>query len=474
MNTSTIRIENNKDFTKELEMVETFNSFDKLDTALVGHEDIHSRFSREGKKFKLEIKARIDDDATEALSFVISDTIYEIKKIGNTFSDTEIKINKSANFSTTLETNSFHSKNFSRKGRFKAFYPVDLKEIKTFHYEFETVTHKRNAIEYFYDCLRINISGIDFDATQLKTGSGGFYVVECLAEQTFNEFSDACFSIRQAIGFINSLMAGGEEYVFDEFNNLYYSNHIRPTINGMYSPVTANPYSYLNIERDVADKFFGKLTRITLENLSNLANKIHNDPEFSTAILVMLEATSLRSLLLIPSSFAVMIELLSKNLCVEETGSEIPITDKGLKKKIIEELHEVVDRNKNALQDNAILKLKRRLNEINKPVNKQHLTNNEKLTRPFEQLGISLSLHDIAIIEHRNDLLHGNILLKNDDNQNNDALNLYMTYVSAKLFTLISKLILKSIGYNGYVYNQAKYLEKHMKIKTDEEYFEKI
>jgi len=28
-----------------------------------------------------------------------------------------------------------------------------------------------------------------------------------------------------------------------------------------------------------------------------------------------------------------------------------------------------------------------------------------------------------------------------------------MTYVSAKLFTLISKLILKSVGYDGYVYN---------------------
>ena len=75
----------------------------------------------------------------------------------------------------------------------------------------------------------------------------------------------------------------------------------------------------------------------------------------------------------------------------------------------------MIDDNCENLNDQIILKLKRRLNEINKPTNKEHLTNNEKLTRPFEQLGIKLSLHDIAIIEHRNDLLHGNILLTTDE-----------------------------------------------------------
>jgi hypothetical protein len=134
----------------------------------------------------------------------------------------------------------------------------------------------------------------------------------------------------------------------------------------------------------------------------------------------------------------------------------------------------VIENNSITLGVESILKLKRRLNEINRPVNKQHLTNNEKLTLPFEQLGIDLTLHDILIIEHRNDLLHGNILLRTEENMDEAATNLYMTYVSAKLFTLISKLILKSIGYNGYIYNQAKYLEKHMNIDTNEEYFEKI
>ena len=120
------------------------------------------------------------------------------------------------------------------------------------------------------------------------------------------------------------------------------------------------------------------------------------------------------------------------------------------------------------------MKLKRRLNGLNNPINNRHLTNKEKLTKPFEQLGIKLSLHDIKIIEHRNDLLHGNISLQKNEKQNDENINLYMAYVSAKLFTLISKLILKNIGYNGYIYNNAKHIEKHLKISTEDEYFEKI
>jgi hypothetical protein len=474
MNKTTKNIKNNKNFDAELELIEEFNSFKGHEIIVVAQEDTHtqSRLSKNGKTFHLEINERIDAE-TEIFSLIIESAIYEAKDIGSTFSKSDFKVGESATFLTTFELNSFHSQDFNHKSFFKAFFPVELKEIKTFHSEFETITYQKNGNNYFYDCLRIRVNNVDYDVTQLKTDINSFYIFECLVEQTFEEFSDTCFSISQAIGFINRFMVGDEKFVFDISSKLYYSNLIRPTIKGMYNPIITNPYSYLDIEREAADRYVGKLTRITLENLSNLANKIHNDSEFSTAIIVILEVTSIRSLLLIPSSFAVIIELLSKNLSVLEIGSENPIIDKSLKNKILKQLHEVIDRNKTTLTESSILKLKRRLNDVNKPINKQHLTNNEILTRPFEQLGIDLSLHDIEIIEHRNDLLHGNILLKKDDNRDAESLNIYMSYVSAKLFTLISKLILTSIGYNGYIYNQAKYLEKYIEIETDEEYFEK-
>lgn len=476
MNTSTKRITNEKNFETELSFINQINSLNKFKVNIVGNNEIKANLSKQEETFNLEINARLTENSNDSLdlSFIINDTIYETQKLGSTSNSNEVIVDNPINFKSTIELKSFHSKKFNRESLYKAFFEVDLKEIKTFHDKFETVTYKRQGCEYFYDCLRIKLNGKEYDVTQLKNESKGFYIFECLEKQNFDVFSDVCFSIQQAIGFINKLMVGGEKFVFDDKGSFFYSNYIRPTIKGMYSPISTNPYSFIGIDRDTADKFYGKLTRFSLENLSKLVYRIHTEPEFSVAILIILEATSIRSLLIIPSSFAGIIEQLTKHLSIKETGLEKPVKDPNLKIKIIEELKNVIDQNSSTLTNENVTKLKRRINEINKPVNKKHLTNNEKLTRPFEQLGINLTLHDIEIIEHRNDLFHGNILLKNEKNGDDEKINAYMEYVSAKLFTLISKLILKSIGYNGYIYNQAKCIEKYLNIKTDEKYFEQI
>ena len=61
----------------------------------------------------------------------------------------------------------------------------------------------------------------------------------------------------------------------------------------------------------MADLFYEKIDKDFIRTLSSLVYKIHSESEFSAAILVILEATSIRSLLIIPSSFAVIIEQLS-------------------------------------------------------------------------------------------------------------------------------------------------------------------
>lgn len=475
MNTSTQLIENKKDFDVELEYINQLCIINKARIEIINHENISASLTKDKETFIVEVDARLSEDNKddERFQFKIYDQIYETVKHGNIQRDANFVRGKSAKFKTTIEINSFCSTDFCQKGIFKAFFPLEVKEIKGFHTQFETVNHSRNDTQYPYDCLRIDVNDVQYDVTQLKYNNIGYYVIECLQPQYYEQFSDVCFAIQQAIGFISRLMIGGEKFTFDETGKLCYTNYIRPKIKGMYNPITTNPYSYPDIDRDVSDDFYNRLTRLSLKNLSCLVKKIYNEPEFSAAILVILDATSVRSLLIVPSSFAGIIELLSKHLSQPETGLEKPIPDINLQKIIIQDLFKVVDNYSELLTDASILKLKRRLNDLNKPMNKQHLTNNEILTRPFEQLGIPLTLHDVAIIEHRNDLLHGNILLKNEQEDQVDT-NLYMTYVSAKLFTLISKLILKSIGYKGYVYNQAKHLEKYLKIDTGEDFFEVV
>jgi len=44
-------------------------------------------------------------------------------------------------------------------------------------------------------------------------------------------------------------------------------------------------------------------------------------------------------------------------------------------------------------------------------------------------------------------------------------------YISGRLYTLISALILKSIGYDGYIINHSKFFEDFCGIKTNEDYY---
>jgi hypothetical protein len=53
------------------------------------------------------------------------------------------------------------------------------------------------------------------------------------------------------------------------------------------------------------------------------------------------------------------------------------------------------------------------------------------------------------------------------DEESND----YMFYISGKLYTLISKLILKNAGFSGYVINYGK---MHCRLNSREEYYDKM
>jgi len=358
MSTSTKEIENYKDFEIELRQIENVNSWDKLEVDLIGHEHISTKLTKNGKELKLEVAARLNhnDDEIENFSFIVDNVIYETGIIDHTSSSSKISLDFPASFSTTYNIRTFQTEEFKSNGVFKTFYQTDLDNFNTFHYEFETVTYQSKGHDYFYDCLRINLNGIDYDITRFKTETHGYYIFENLDEETFEKYQQICFSIRQAIGFINKFMPGDEEYVFDDSGKMYYSNFIRPAVRGMYKPVSFNPYGFLEVGRSVAEEYYGKLTRISLNVLSDLISEIHTNPDFATAILMILEVTASRSLLLIPSTFSVLIELLSKAIGNNETGIKIPIDDPLLKEKIIEELHNVIDENSDSLSEESMLK----------------------------------------------------------------------------------------------------------------------
>lgn len=478
---STERIENYKGFESQLEIIRLINSWDNANISL----SKENKFSTNGKitKQKKEIQIEVNDinfphfDDSEKINEVeaniegfecLLDSFY----INSTNTKvTETNVEKTNVCSLNIIKNS----NFKiEKSRYQCFISTEVSKLNTFHFQFETVTYQDKETEHFYDCLRINLNDFLFDIVQVKNGDMGFYVIDCLQEIELESFRDYCFSIKQALGFITKHMPGGEEIIFSDKSGFYYCNYLRPPIDSMYFPLNWNPYSILYDKKEIAENYKNKLTRLKLEEFSNLVSVIHNNQELSASIILLLEASSVRSFLIIPSVFSVVVESLSKIISKDEQGKEYPIDNRNIADSLREDLTKLVDSYSDKINSEGILKIKRRINEINRPIIKEHLTNNQKLTLPFEQVKVELSIDDIKAIEHRNDLLHGDILMTGKELKSESDINNYMGYISGKLFTLISALILKYVGYSGYIINHAKFYEDLCEIESDEEYFRSI
>lgn len=478
---ATKRIENFKDFTTQLEIIKLIDSWDNADVLIVKE----SKFTSSGKitKKKKKINIEINDLSFPHFNdFEIIDGIEAeiegFKCLIDSFyvNSTNTKVKKtSVERINVCSLNIIKGNNFKAdKTKYQCFISTEVSNLNTFIYQFETVTYQDNKTEHFYDCLRINLDGYLFDIVQLKKEDKGYYIIDSLQAIDFEDFSEYCFSIKQALGFVTTHMPGGEEIIFTEENAFYYCNYLRPQIDSMYSPLNWNPHSILYDKKEIAESYINKLTKLKLEEFSTLVSAIHNNQELSATIILLLEASSIRSFLIIPIVFSVVVESLSKIISQVENEKEYPIDNKNVADSLKEDLTKIVDSYSDKVSNEGILKIKRRINEINKPIVKEHLTNIEKLTLPFEQVNIKLTVNDIKAIEHRNDLLHGNILLERKELKSESDINNYMGYISGKLFTLISALILKYIGYEGYIINYAKFYEDLCEIETIEEYFRLI
>lgn len=476
---TTTRVSNYKSFDLEFKIVDSIETLEKVEIELYkeNHLNIKGLVTKTDDQISIEASNSTFADFDNSINDV-SAIIKNMKVVIDRLSidSTENKINNDGISSiATLSLNVIKSKNIDDElNNYRCFIPVGIDKLSDFYWQFETITYQDDQTDHFYDCIRVTIDNFIFDIVRLKRNGKEYLIIENIDKACFSFFCDVCFSIKQALGFITSYMPGGEEYFFTSDLDFYYCNHHRSKIDSMYKPLHKNPYHILINKKEIAEAFVDKLNVLPANSFSNLISAIHRSSQFSSAIILLLEASSIRSLLLIPSVFSVIIEALSKIISQDESGKELPINDPQLFQQIKADMYNLIDLNSDKIAEAGVLKIKRRLNEINKPVVKEHLTNNEKLTLPFEQLGIKLTINDINAIEHRNDLLHGNILLSDENRQSEEEMNKYMGYISAKLYTLISTLILRYVGYNGYVINHAKFYEELCKIKTDEEYYVNI
>ncbi|GAA4736883.1 hypothetical protein GCM10023229_14270 [Flavisolibacter ginsenosidimutans] len=98
-------------------------------------------------------------------------------------------------------------------------------------------------------------------------------------------------------------------------------------------------------------------------------------------------------------------------------------------------------------------------------------TNREKLSAPFENLGIELNEYDKQALETRNAFLHGRFpdITNLGPQRPLSRVNKDLLYCSLRFYNLINKLILTLIGFKGYFCNHSKLQQAYTGVKLDNE-----
>lgn len=454
-----------KNFALELETIEYFENFKKQKVTIQNCEG-EAFITKSKRDFQLYFDGVFKYQSDKKINVNIEGEEFVFKSID--FKEPIKDAFSSITGQHTFDIDCVYKGSFDKEALFRMIFFDNSKQNHIFHYKLETA--KNDGVNtWAFQCVRLSVNSNSYDITQYKNKDKSFFVIENLEPTSFKEFNKDSYAIQKGIGFLIGYMPGGQNYIFSG-KNFMYQRLARKSLKSIFHPVTSNPYSRLHKEKNIADSYYGKLKVIPIEVISNFITQLRNNEDYAVAIIFLMEVTHLKSVVSMPGVFSVILESMANIIITKQNTIGKLIANEELFNKIKSDLNAVLDNYANAIDENTEIKLRRKINGLSNSINHNRLTNAEKLRQPFDQLQIKLSSEDEAAIDFRNDLLHGNILMNNETTRTSKEIDNKMLYASAKLYTLISKLILKNSGYNGYVINHAKFFNKD----ANEDYFEEI
>jgi|GEM_PF-83449 len=329
--------------------------------------------------------------------------------------------------------------------------------------------------------LEINKKAFHF--FELNYGGKDYLVIDCVEKYSLSEFQNCCQTILFTYAFLSGdyhsdegYYLGFEEPLMEIPKYILYHTFSDSQYN-LNSAFTTNAYYGIDLENIKRDEkgFIDEETRkeqfkdlmfFSSSIFSNICQiSIDHEKIFRSLLLLIFNQASTLEIK-IPIQF-VALEALT-GVIVTKGNSELkPIPDNKGANSLITKLKTEVE---NFLKENKIeineltLPLYKRLENLNAP------TNIDKLSKPFINVGYTISAEEKKIIKLRDTFLHGST--KTFGNLDEDFKGLF--YISLKLHFLICVLLLKKAGFEGRIINYPKLYEYITENYIDEEVLRKI
>ena len=365
--------------------------------------------------------------------------------------------------SATGEIWELESRNFSKESYYRAILP-----LQNFHkaplYFIESLSFNTESSERAAGLIEITINEIKFLLFDYKIEKSNYLIIDSSQIITQKEFENVLASIIYCYGLISGSL------IRDEITILSISNIKEETITGFHFRRIENSTSGMsNINPDLFKQYYKNRVESNFLNVNVFAEMINcslKDLRLYRSIKIINESSGY-PLEIKASTYSVALETL-KNIIIEENAEKTnPFKNKRTASKAIKELKKTIS----AIDDNEFNNKKSIINKLEQ-INQ--VGNSDSFLLSFELLDIALNDDDINCINMRNDFLHGRLPFENEALEK-DEKDYQLQHIVYKLHFLISSLIFKKCGYNGYLLNNIKLVDlMHFKKNIQEPLFRNI
>ncbi len=341
-------------------------------------------------------------------------------------------------------------------------YPSEILDYKDNHMKFDYPAwdRQRSMIGLSFISTKgmfadLTINGFHFDYYAIENINS--IVIDSNSKMSLDDFKKYTYAIRLCFALLSGKFYKDEVVYLssgnEDFSTIEHYEYILEAPSIISSNQLINPtfffqsFSNRSKEEQESLKEFHKM--FDNATFSNLCEKVLESPELMRCIELLVNAGNINDPIQKGAMYSVAIETLTEYLKGLNEDSLKPIPDKATWDDFFQAQRELLAAFQDRITEEGRQILNNKIGGLNSPTNK------DKLMKPFEIYGFSLTDDDKEILGHRNKYLHGGSPADSEWVVEQDIFAL-------KLHTLTGALILSFIGYRGHFISLAAWHIMHL------------